>query len=414
VASSHPVNQKIKEKMKKTTILFAIMAFSIFANAQTEKIAGNWLMTKVEKGGETQEIYNPADFLEDGSIMIFGMPFGTWEYQKKNKVIAMKSEMEEEFNGDWEIKKLDKKEMILAKDAAKLYFSRVYPEKIKEANLASGLIGIWNFADADYETNLLKFEAPNTFVMKSISGMETSTTQGEWMFDPSDNSLLITGFAYSIRGMNSIKKLTADELEFIHEGQTIKATKENTEPNNIERLTFVYEDFPEEFDPYEIVPGKWQDLYELVVYLSTVDYLKYSYGTLIEDFSVFSYDTVFKKVEADVEKNEVMFTNFSVFQGDTMQSGQNFKDHLSESYNFFFPHDEPSVYRSLGTETITVAAGTFECTVIEGVDGEDKVKFWMINDKPGVYARIISEGEGPFGDLEYKLMELVTIIPAAG
>jgi hypothetical protein len=132
-------------------------------------------------------------------------------------------------------------------------------------------------------------------------------------------------------------------------------------------------------------------------------------GTLIEDFGTFSYDSVFQRVEADIEKNQVVFTYLSVFQGDTMQSGQKYKDELSESYNFFFPQDAPSVYRSLGTQTITVAAGTFECTVIEGVDGEDKVKFWMINDKPGVYARIIRESEDPFGDLEYTLTELEEI-----
>ena len=395
--------------MKKTTILFAFITFSIVANAQSEKISGNWLMTKVEKGGEPKNIYNPTDFLEDGEVMVFGLPLGTWEYKKKNNVIAMKSEMEEEINGDWAIKKLDKEEMVLAKDETKLFYSRLYPEKIKEANLASGLIGIWKYADAEYETNLLKFETPNTFTLTSISGGETSTSQGEWMFDPSDNSLLITGFAYGIRGKNKIEKLTANDLEFMHEGILIKATKENPESHKIERLDFVYEDFPEEFEPSEIVPGKWQDLYQLVDYLSTVEYLKYTRGTLIEDLGTLNYKPVLEKVEANSEKNEVMFTFLSVFQSDTMQYGQKYKDELSESYNFFYPQDEPSVYRSLGNESITVAAGTFECTVIEGVDGEDKVKFWMINDKPGLYARIIRESEGPFGDLDYKLTELEEI-----
>jgi hypothetical protein len=395
--------------MKKTTILLAFIAISVFAMAQTEKIAGSWLMTKAVTGNETQEIFNPTDFSEDGNIMIFGMPLGSWEYIKKGNFIAMKSEMEKEFNGDWAINKLDKDEMILSKDDVKLYYSRLYPEKIKEDNMASGLMGVWKYEDEEYETNLLKFEAPNTFVLKSISGMETSTSRGEWIFDPTDNSLLITGFAYGLRGKSEIIKLDENVLEFTHEGQTINATKENPKANKTERLTFVYEDFPEEIEPYDIVPGSWQDLEVLLSYLSSVEYLKYSIGTLIEDFGSYSYDSVFQRVEADIEKNQVMFTYLSVFQDDTMQSGQKYKDELSESYNFFFPQDEPSVYRSLGTQTIEVAAGTFECTVIEGVDGEDKVKFWMINDKPGVYARIIRESEDPFGELEYTLTELEEI-----
>ena len=61
------------------------------------------------------------------------------------------------------------------------------------------------------------------------------------------------------------------------------------------------------------------------------------------------------------------------------------------------------------TETITVPAGTFNCKVFEGLDGEAKVKYWMILDKPGVYAKIIREDVDPFDELEYSIIELEEI-----
>ena len=394
--------------MKKTTILFIIMAFSIFANAQTEKISGSWLMTKVEMGDETQEVYSNTDFSEDGNIVISDVAVGTWEYKKKGNIISMESEMDKNFNGDWKIVTLNSKELKLNKDDVTLFYSRIDNEKIKEANLASGLIGVWRFTDIEGGTNLLKFESPNTFVLKTISGMSSSTAHGEWMYDPKDNSLMFTGFAYELRGKNNIVKMNAEELEFTHDEVAIKATKENIEANKIERLTYTYEDFPEDIYSDEIIPANWIDFNGMVSFLSGVEYLKYSNGTLIEGFNAYSYNTILLEIDANVEESNVMFTNLSIMEGDTMQYGQDYKGGMSEMYNYFFPQDEPNVFRLTGTETITVAAGTFECTVIEGVD-DDNVKFWLINDKPGVYARIISEGEGSFGDLEYKLMELEDI-----
>ncbi len=365
-------------------------------------------MTKVEMGDETQDVFSNTDFSEDGNIVISGVPVGTWEYKKKGNIISMESEMDKDFNGDWKIVTLNSKELKLKKDDVTLFYSKIDNEKIKEANLESGLIGVWRFIDVEGGINLLKLESPNIFVLKTISGMASSTAHGEWMYNSKDNSLVFTGFAYELRGRNEIIKLNAEVLEFAHDGTTIKATKENTEANKIERLTYVYEDFPEDIYSDEIIPANWIDFNGMVTFLSDIEYLKYSTGTLIEGFDAYSYNTILMEIDANVEESNVMFTNLSILQGDTMQYRQNYKGGMSEMYNYFFPQDEPSVFRLVGTEIITVAAGSFECTVIEGID-DNKLKFWLINDKPGVYARIISEGEGPFGDLEYKLMELEEI-----
>ncbi len=65
----------------------------------------------------------------------------------------------------------------------------------------------------------------------------------------------------------------------------------------------------------------------------------------------------------------------------------------------FFPQEEPEYFRVVGTEDIKTDLGTFKCTVVEGVGDFDlKLKYWMINNKPGVFAKIIKskEEDNPF------------------
>jgi len=179
--------------------------------------------------------------------------------------------------------------------------------------------------------------------------------------------------------------------------------------NSVERLNYSYEDFEEEQTSELTIPWMWTSLGDMVNFLSNLEYLKYSYGTLAEDSDGFNYNSIVQLIEANINDNKVVFTNLQINEGDSLQFGQDYKDSMSEAYNDFFPQDEPNVYRITGTETLSVKAGSFDCTVVEGIVYEDKVKFWMINEKPGVYARIIKEGESPFGDLEYHLIELEEI-----
>ena len=49
---------------------------------------------------------------------------------------------------------------------------------------------------------------------------------------------------------------------------------------------------------------------------------------------------------------------------------------------------------------IEIPLGSFECTIVEGFGRFDnKIKYWMINSKPGVFAKIIivKDEDPPFG-----------------
>ena len=76
------------------------------------------------------------------------------------------------------------------------------------------------------------------------------------------------------------------------------------------------------------------------------------------------------------------------------------KPNITGDHEVFFPKDGTSPYFSymrpkikiINKEDITVPAGTFECTVVElkNMFGEVQ-KVWMINNLPGIYAKVTEE-----------------------
>jgi len=115
--------------MKKLIILSTLFIFAFSANAQKSKLVGSWLMTKVEAEGGTEHPYQIFDFNEDGRFMALGMELGTWKYQKKGKKIIMESTMDKDFNGEGKILKLTKSKLIVNKDGAKLYYTKINTKK---------------------------------------------------------------------------------------------------------------------------------------------------------------------------------------------------------------------------------------------------------------------------------------------
>ena len=111
----------------------------------------------------------------------------------------------------------------------------------------------------------------------------------------------------------------------------------------------------------------------------------------------------------NLDETRISLTNLSITVKDTIQYSESIKGSMYNEYNDFFPQEELSPFRLATTETITVPAGTFNCKVIEGFYDDAKVKYWMIIDKPGIYAKIIREDIGLFDKVEYSIIELEDI-----
>lgn len=391
--------------MKTIFLTFTLSIFSILASAQNSNLVGPWLLTKVEVGDDIHEPYYVTDFRSDGKMIVMDMEAGTWKVV--GKTIEMKSDMDKDFDGISAIVKLTKKELIVTKNEAKLFYSKVNPSEIIEANSASGLIGLWKISNTDDATQLLKFESPNTYSYINATEGMTEKGIGTWIYNSKDQSLIIIGNTYSIRGKNKIINHTENELTFDNNGTITSATKEIFDGNVIERLTFTDSDIPEEPTGEFNLP--WFDHFTMIEYLQHVSYLKFRNGSLIEELNTLKYLTTVSELEVNIEEQSVSFHNLSISESDTTQFSENYKGGMMESGNLFFPKKEPWPYKIVGLETITVPAGTFECTVVIALDYDKKYKYWMINDKPGVYAKTIMEGVSVFDELEYTVIELEEI-----
>ena len=398
--------------MKRLTMSILLISFAVVNHAQTSKLTGSWLLTKVEDGDKIFEPYFITDFKQDGKMEVMGIEAGTWEFVKKGNAIIMKSDLDKDFNGVSKILKLNKKELIVNKGGAKLYYTKVNQEEINKANEKSNFQGVWKLKLKDTpdlwkdETHYIRFELPDNFLAISDENGAVSKTKGTWLYCPKEKNIIIIGRLQTLSGKSKIKEIGQNELEFENKGSTFIAKKVKVDSNSIERLTFKQEDFEEEAVSDVQLPWYFE---EMIPFLSNVNSLKYRKGSLIEELNVFEYQTIISQIEANSDKQNVKFSNLFVSNGDTTQLSENYKGGLSEKYNDFFPKKEPWPYRILAKETITVPAGSYNCIVIEGFDGDNKLKYWMIKDKPGVYAKIIIEGEGVFGDLEYNVFELEEI-----
>ena len=399
----------------KKHILFVLAAL-LFANITWGKNvpSGDWLLTKIEKENKVQEVYAPVTFQANGDFLAMGMKMGTWKFQKKT--VQITSDRFKVANGDNKVLKLNKEEMVLENAGTKMYFLRMDKEKIFAENKASGLTGTWQLASDDDQTLLLLiFKAPDSLLYVEKKPGVTSRASGSWIYNKKDNSLVVImmGHRTDFRGMNKIT-MGKDAFTLENKGNTIKATREKT-TGKIEHLNFRESDFYDADgnfkydDDEEKLP--WKDAYAMLDYLKTIHQLTYKYSVLVSDANVFKSE-MFKAgvMMADHDQKACIDYIFNGYDKAHLPDDTALPPNCYDegSYNKLFPLKEAD-FRVTGKEQITTPAGTFQCTVIEALGDFDTLeKMWMINDKPGVYAKIIMEKKDPdFGF--YKVYELQEI-----
>jgi hypothetical protein len=402
--------------MKKFTLLFAFLSLIAFGNAQTSKISGLWLMTKAEVNGKVQEPYFITNYRNDGKMLVMDMEAGSWEYNKEKNAIEMQSKLDKDFNGESKIIKLTEKEMVVSKDGARFTYIRVNPDAIKQGNASSGLLGTWVFKDLPYSdvTTFLFFKKPNEFsIVEKDNGSETRM-KGTWIYNKEEASLIMMGLRGedSFKGLNKVVKLDENTLSLEFGGQVHQAVKQQQEQNTtkVVHLTYTEDDFytadgDYKYDDADKLP--WQDPYAFFDTFADVQQLVYKYSKLVDEPDVFEN----KILKADVEANEdeESLSVDYIFKGyDRYNLPEDTQLPPNTKYTApLYPEHEYD-FRVAGTETIHTPAGSFDCTVIEAIgDFDTAIKLWMINDKPGIYAKIIKEQAGDFGFyVVYELQEI--------
>jgi len=388
--------------MKKATLLVLVLiSFSGITNAQKSKLVGSWLMTLAEVNGELEKPFFVTEFKEDGKMLVMGMDAGTWEYNKSNNSIVLKSELDKDFNGEGKIVTISEKKLVVDKGGAKLSYKRVVTAEIVKANKNSGLWGMWEFKDVPYSgaNTLVTFTEPDEFKMIQKEEGMTSNSGGTWIFDKQNNVIIMIGLRSedTFHGENKILKIDDETIELENNGTVFKGTKKAQNSTKIERLTFTEDDFYTEDGDYKYYDDAqklpWYNWAEIESNLLNVKQLVYKYSTLINGTEAFESKILTADVNATLEEEGFTIDNIFVgYDRYNLPEDSEFPENNEFSKALYPLTDD--IFRIVGNEQITTPAGTFNCVVVEVATFSDVLKkLWVITDKPGfgIYAKVIDE-----------------------
>jgi len=425
--------------MKKLILVFVMLLMVSIASAKGPKFLGSWMSEKIVAEGADQQMFMPITFENDNDIIAEDMVFGIWHYDKKTKLINITSFLISEFNGDWKIIELSKENLILKKGDYEWHLFKYDKEAIAVTNKALGLSGLWKMEsktalvseDAveeaveeateeaveeegsqgdSYEEEYVE-ELPNlyfsfedvSYSLKEVSDGYSSNSKGDWMYKPKQNSIMfIAGRRSQIIGNAKIIEHNENTLSLENNG--FKYVFEKLKTVDVELLSFDYEYLDNNRNEDNYPP--WGKFDKLNAQMTSTKMMIYQKGVYNADLKVFDYSTVVYKTKVE-EGYEVSVSEYSVNGSDTTQINEVSIGEDYGSENEFFPQENFGNYIVLEKETLTVPAGTFECTVVIGFDDNDvKYKVWMIDAKTGVYAKIISQKEDYRDRIEYTEMVL--------
>ena len=367
----------------KSLILTLSLFIAGFVNVLAGNILpqGNYILTTASAGEKSQDIYSFMSFKDDGSVTMNEEPIGTWKYDKKHNTLTVTSEALKMFNGTWEASKNNSYDLMLKKDATTLCF--IKPGDTKNNNANSGLEGIWEL-QSEYGKSTLALNPDGSVKLIQKEGDATTTAQGTWLFLPKRNSLLLLTSDRDFKGEYLIKDKGEKTLTLSFNDEILNGIKKERSKLTREELAWNDDDFytPDGdfkyMDDESKLPWRTQD--EIWDTYSGLTKLVYDFSKVVDNDMI---ETSEISVDIDIDdKLEIR----DVFSGND--------DDKKVSYDmmkYIFPVN-CNVFRIAGTEKLTTPAGTFDCTVVEGMgDFDEKIKIWMINDKPGIVAKVIKQ-----------------------
>lgn len=280
------------------------------------------------------------------------------------------------------------------------------------------IIGRWNLTKMQKGDKIKTVDSGVIFEKGGITKlgffkMDEIMEAGTWEYLPDDNSILmVSAVDKTVNGKAEIIKITNDELRYQKDGIIYSLVKyvESEEPGAM--LDFSETDFFTEDGEYkyegEEVKLPWKDPSEMLMSLVNVKHLAYRHSKLNEQTNTFDDKILTADVVANPEEMSLSIDN--IFYGfDRYNLPEDMELPPNNEYsNLLYPVEE-FYFRVVSTEKITTAAGTFLCSVIEAAEAEIQKKLWMINDKPGIYAKVIVEKPGMFGAYSLQIFELEEI-----
>lgn len=195
--------------------------------------------------------------------------------------------------------------------------------------------------------------------------------------------------------------------------EPIKNSKYYNQKAKLEHLTFTVEDFyTENLENYKYSTEKdklpWQDFHLVLGQLSDIKQLVYSYYHLNKEINTFETKTLTADVYVKAENQRLRIDNiFNGYDRYHIAEGEVYLGDYEGGNADLYPLDE-GMYRVMGQEELTLGLGTFNCTVVEALNDNEKLKIWLMNDKPAIIAKVIKEPREE-SSTHYSIYELQEI-----
>ncbi|UMB59822.1 hypothetical protein MHL31_12130 [Lutibacter sp. A80] len=293
----------------------------------------------------------------------------------------------------------------------------------------SKIIGNWQLtqieANGQTETKIkLVFIFVENGVFKLARDANSKTIDvGSWKYNKEQQAIIMASdLDKDFRGNAEILKITKSKLVYKKESAiwTFSKLAKMNPPAKVTMekpiLPFKSDDMYDEegnFN-YEEAEAKLPWTIETIVnFLKNYTELVYNITSFPDEQEAEAW-IVSEKINYNEAEQTIDVRSYSYFQNDyiDMMEDPILINNLTEyEYDFmFFPQDNLDIYKVVGTETIATPAGTFECTLVEGFGRfNSKVQYWMVNNKPGVFAKVVSvkDAPTPFGNTKvYVLKEI--------
>jgi hypothetical protein len=332
-----------------------------------------------------------------------GIEFGQWKFNSnKNEILLQSSFSKEAFNGIHKVIKLTEKEFYFSKNKIIFFFKKIDLVSVLRQNKNSNLEGTWKLNHNDFDDLFLILKLPNNFTLVSASSNSVSSESGEWEYLPKTKELNLVGTHSILKGKSKVKDVSDTFLGLVRPQETLFFDKVNSK--NIAWLKFKQEELETLTNEESKLPKAWRSTVSFSTNLAKFKTLEYNFGSYVKEADALRYSKTIKDVTVNKLAQSISIANKLLTKYDTIQTSESYKGKMVNNRNPFFPEEEPNYYKVVGKEKMKDNL----CTVVEGFLGEKKVKYWMIDNSPGVYAKIIKESTNEFFNETNYSIEILT------
>ncbi len=383
--------------MKKIFIVFLLLTSVLQAQ---QSINGTWLLIKIEQNEKTEAPYLISKFKDNGKMLFGEDEIADWKLKKN--LIVFKSKLSPNFSGTASILKINQKELIYQKDNAKFHYIRYNQKLIDELPEYKRLLGVWQMTGT--QITILSFSQNHRFTELVQQSDASITTQGQWLYLPQNNSIVIQADAEVLRGKSKIIQINKDLLELKYKGINYTLDRKPYIEKPEEPLTFTYEEIENNEGDSHDFPWSEEALFGYLKNQKQIHYIRKIFN---KDVHACLIDNIISKVKVDDDKQKIIFIDYLAKDEEEVKLNEQRKAFLENTYNRFFPQKDIAPFRIVNNfEKIHIEDKDYYCTAVEGFDGDTKIKYWMINDMPGTFAKIIIQNDDEQSYIKYELQNL--------